>query len=261
MKRYALLGERLGHSLSVPVHQAIMDRTQVHGTYRLMEIPAIEFTQTASRLISLLDGFNVTIPFKETVIPLLDGLSPAARAIGAVNTVVKGDAVTGHNTDYAGFIAMLQHYGIDPRGQRCYVLGSGGTSKTACAALRDMGAQTVTVVSRNPGEEQIGYGQLAEEFSGVLVNTTPAGMLHRPDPCPIDPAVLPSVLARAKGVVDVIYNPPETLLTASAKAAGVSACTGLYMLVHQAVEAQALWQQRPLPQNLTHSLIKELKLF
>lgn len=260
MKHYALIGEKLGHSLSVPIHQAIFERLHIDADYRLIEIPKDEFSPTVRRLIAELDGFNVTIPYKQDVMPLLDAIVPEAQAIGAVNTVVKGAQVCGHNTDILGFTAMLRHYGIDPAGLPCYVLGGGGTSKTACAALERMGAKSVTVVSRRPGAGQIDYAQLNEAFSGILVNTTPAGMLYQKDPCPIDQAALPGILARAKGVVDVIYNPPETPLTAAAQAAGVPACTGLYMLIDQAVAAESLWQGYPMPDDLTETLMKELKL-
>lgn len=260
MKHYALVGEKLGHSLSVPIHQAIFRHLGLEADYRLIEIPRADFAPTIRRLMQELDGFNVTIPYKQEVMPLLEAIDPGARAIGAVNTVVTGGTIRGYNTDVLGFAAMLRHWGIDPAGQSCYVLGGGGTSHTACAALMRMGASRVTVVSRHPGPGQIGYAQLAREFSGVLVNTTPAGMLYQPDPCPIDPSLLPQVLSRATGVADVIYNPPETMLTAAAKAAGVPACTGLYMLIDQAVEAESLWQARPMPAGLTQTLMEELKL-
>lgn len=260
MKHYALIGEKLGHSLSVPIHEAIFQRLGIDADYRLIEIPRDAFAPTVRRLIEELDGFNVTIPYKQDVMPLLDEIAPGAQAIGAVNTVVKGAKVCGHNTDILGFTAMLRYYGIDPKDQPCYVLGGGGTSKTACAALERMGAKSVTVVSRHPGEEQIDYNQLNEQFSGILVNTTPAGMLYQKDPCPIDAASLPGILSRAKGVVDVIYNPPETVLTAAARAAGVPACTGLYMLIDQAVAAETLWQGYPMSDDLTETLMKELKL-
>ncbi len=260
MKHYALVGEKLGHSLSVPIHQAIFRHLGLEADYRLIEIPRGEFAPAIRRLIMELDGFNVTIPYKQEIMPLLEAIDPGARAIGAVNTVVKSGGSCGHNTDVIGFTAMLRHWGIDPRGKPCYVLGSGGTSHTACAALERMGAKSVTVVSRHPGQGQIDYARFAREFSGVLVNTTPAGMLHQPDTCPIDPALLPQVLSRATGVADVIYNPPETMLTAAARAAGVPACTGLYMLIAQAVAAEALWQNRPMPENLTQTLMEELKL-
>lgn len=260
MRHYALIGERLGHSLSVPIHQGIFQHLGIDADYRLIEIPRGEFAPTVRRLMQELNGFNVTIPYKQDIIPLLDEIDPAAKAIGAVNTVVMDGGAHGHNTDIIGFMAMLRHWGIDPAGQPCYVLGGGGTSRTACAALKRMGAQSVTVVSRHPEQGQIDYATFAREFSGVLVNTTPAGMLYQPDPCPFDTALLPQVIARATGVADVIYNPPETMLTAAARAAGVPACTGLYMLIDQAVAAEALWQGRPMPDDLTQTLMEELTL-
>lgn len=260
MKHYALIGERLGHSLSVPIHQAIFRHLGIEADYRLMEIPRDAFAPTVRHLMQELDGFNVTIPYKQEIIPMLDSIDPTAQAIGAINTVVMNGGAAGYNTDILGFTAMLRHWGIDPAGQPCYVLGSGGTSHTACAALMDMGAASVTVVSRHPAKGQMDYAQFAQAFSGVLVNTTPAGMLHQPDPCPIAPSLLPQVLSRATGVADVIYNPPETMLTAAAKAAGVPACTGLYMLIHQAVAAEALWQGHPMPDGLTQTLMEEMSL-
>lgn len=260
MKHYALLGERLGHSLSVPIHQAIFERLGIDADYRLIEIPRPSFASTARQLLGELDGFNVTIPYKEEIIPLLSDMDEGAKAIGSVNTVVAGQRPLGYNTDILGFTAMLRYFGIDPEGHPCYVLGTGGTSKTAQAALKLMGASRVTVVSRHPKGMEIGYDRLAEEFSGVLVNTTPAGMWPDVQGCPISQAALPGMLARAVGVVDVIYNPPETVLTAAAKASGVPACTGLYMLIDQAVAAERIWQPITLPADMTQTLMKELKL-
>lgn len=259
MRRFALIGEHLGHSLSVPIHQAIFRHLGLEDDYRLIEIPREELPHRVAALLTALDGFNVTIPYKQDVMPMLSLIDPQAEAIGAVNTV---DCATycGYNTDAEGFAAMLRRFGIDPAGQPCYVLGTGGTSHTACAALARMGASRVTVVSRHPAEGQISYARLAEEFSGVLVNTTPAGMLYQRDACPIAPDVLPIILRRATGVADVIYNPPETLLTRAARAAGVPVCTGMYMLIHQAVAAERIWQRRPIPDDLTDTLMKELKL-
>ena len=260
MKHYALIGEKLGHSLSVPIHEGIFRRLGIAADYRLIEIPRNRLACEVSRLLATLDGFNVTIPYKRDVISLLDEIDPAAQAIGAVNTVVTGSVSVGYNTDVTGFIAMLRRYGISPEGKPCYVLGSGGTSHTAVASLHRMGAKSVTVVSRHPGEEEISYAQLEQEFSGVLVNTTPAGMLYQQDTCPIREDALPGILRRATGVADIIYNPPETVLTAAARRLGVPACTGMTMLIAQAVEAESIWQGYPMPDGLTETLDKELKL-
>jgi len=260
MKHYALIGERLGHSLSVPIHEAIFRILGIDADYRLIEIPRENLASSIKNLLSTLDGFNVTIPYKTEVIPLLNELDPFAASIGAVNTV---DAHTrrGYNTDAPGFTAMLRHFHIDPEGKPAYILGGGGSSLTARTVMKNLNASSVHVVSRTPeGENQISYDdfhQLFPQTGGVIINTTPVGMWPHVDACPIRT----DVLKFACGVADIIYNPPETVLTAAAKAAGVPACTGLYMLIDQAVKAESIWQGISMPDGLTDTLLKEMKLF
>lgn len=258
MLHFALLGEKLGHSLSVPIHMHLYRRLGLSADYRLVEIPRDRFEEEAAQALQTFHGLNVTIPYKQAIMPLLDGVDSRAAAIGAVNTVTTHGERCGHNTDAAGFIGMLRHAGIDPAGKPCYCLGSGGASKAAVYALREMGAASVTVVSRHPEGDEIGYEQLCREFEGVLVNCTPAGMFPHPEGCPISDDALGSVMRRATGVADMIYNPPQTRLTAAAAACGVPACTGLYMLVRQAVEAEKLWLERDLPSGMTEDLMRDL---
>ncbi len=267
MKHYALIGEKLGHSLSRPIHEAIFDRIGVAAGYRIIEIPRDSFAQDVRHLLSTLDGFNVTIPYKQDVMPLLASIDPLAQAIGAVNTVCTGDAPRGYNTDAAGFSRMLLRYGLDPQGQETFILGSGGTAKTVRACLHHMGAKSVTVVSRHPeGEGQISYADFYEQFphiGGLIVNASSAGMWPRKDEdniCAIHPTRVDEMMRYATGVADVVYNPPETFLTQAAARAGLPWCTGLYMLIDQAVQAEAIWQGRDMPQGLTDTLMKELKL-
>lgn len=261
MKHYALIGEHLGHSMSVPIHEAIFRHMGIDADYRLVELPKATFVQDAQALIRQVDGFNITIPYKQDIMPLLDDIDDYAKAIGAVNTVLTGQRNLGYNTDAPGFATMLRMHGIDPAGQPCYVMGTGGTSKAIRAALCRMGASKVVMVSRSPKDDHtIDYAQLAEEFSGVLVNTTPAGMWPNVDGCPLTEDIRQSILRRATGVADAIYNPPETILTAAAKKLGVPACTGMTMLIAQAVEAESIWQGYSMPDDLTPTLVKELKL-
>ncbi len=163
MRHYALIGEKLGHSLSRPIHEAIFAHAGVDADYRLIEIPRDRFRQEAARLPQSLDGFNVTIPYKQDVMPLLAAIDPLAAAIGAVNTVVCGEmgGMRGCNTDAAGFMRMLDFYGLDVSGApHCFILGSGGTMKTVRACLKAMGARGVTVVSRHPGAgDEISYAE------------------------------------------------------------------------------------------------------
>ena len=259
MRHYALIGEHLGHSLSVPIHEAVFRRLGLDADYRLIGIPRDRLADEAPRLLRELDGFNVTIPYKREIMPFLTRIDPEAERIGAVNTVRTRPEAEGYNTDVGGFAAMLRHAGIDPAGRPCFVLGTGGASLAVCAALRRLGAAEVTTVSRHPAEGSISYGELPERFSGVLVNTTPVGMWPDVSGCPIDPAVLPLLLRRAEGVADVIYNPAETVLTAAARARGIPAITGLYMLIAQALEAEAIWQERPVPEDLIAELMEELQ--
>lgn len=231
---YGLIGARLGHSFSREIHGLLAD---YEYTLCELDVPGVArlFHERRFRAI------NVTIPYKETVIPLLDYVSPEAQRIGAVNTVVnRGGRLYGFNTDHSGARALLCHAGIDPRGRRALVLGSGGTSKTLSAVLRDMGAEDIRRVSRTPsGAGQINYADAYERYSDaeLIVNTTPVGMFPGLGASPIDLSRFP----RLCGVADVIYNPLRTLPVLEARQRGIPAEGGLYMLAAQAVFASALF--------------------
>lgn len=267
MRHYGLIGEKLGHSLSQPIHEAIFREMGVDADYRIIEIPKPDFIPRTKELLDTLDGFNITIPYKQDVMPLLTHIDPAAREIGAVNTVLC-DERKGYNTDAAGFMGMLRHYGIDPaKGEYSYILGSGGTAKTVRACLRMMGASTVITVSRHPeGAGQISYAEFYEAFprtGGTIVNASSAGMWPRKDEdniCAIHPSRVDEMMRYALGVADVVYNPPHTFLTQAAERAGVPWCTGLYMLVAQAVEAEKLWLKRDIPDELIEKIMREVAI-
>lgn len=267
MRHYGLIGEKLGHSLSVPIHEAIFREMGINADYRIIEIPREDFAGRTTQLLLELDGLNVTIPYKQDVMPLLTSIDPAAAEIGAVNTVLCKEK-RGFNTDAAGFIGMLRHYDIDPtRGEYSYILGSGGTAKTVLASLRMMGAKQVITVSRHPeGEGQISYADFYELFpqtGGTIVNASSAGMWPRQDEdniCAIHPSRVDEMMKYALGVADVVYNPPQTFLTKAAERAGVPWCTGLYMLVAQAVEAEKLWQGIDIPDEFIEKIMREVAI-
>ena len=231
---YGLIGARLGHSFSPEIHKKIADYP-----YELCEL-------TPDGVAQLMRGrsfraINVTIPYKETVIPMLDEISPEARRIGAVNTVVnRGGRLYGYNTDYSGAAALIRHAGVTPGGKKVLLLGTGGTSKTLHAVLSDMGASEIVTVSRTAGEGRVTYAEALARHTdaGVIVNTTPVGMFPHGDECPIDIGAFPALC----GVIDVIYNPLTTRLVAAARARGIPAECGLYMLAAQAVYASALFR-------------------
>ena len=159
---------------------------------------------------------------------------------------------------------MLRYFGMNPDGRPVFILGSGGAMRACRNAVERMGARETWVVSRSPKHaDEISYDDFYARFpdmGGLIVNTTPAGMYPRVEGCPIDTAHLTSIVARADGVADIIFNPAETVLTAAAKRAGTPACTGLYMLIAQAVEAESIWQGCSMPPNLAETLMKELHL-
>ena len=223
--RCGLLGEHLGHSFSPLIHGELADYS-----YTLCEVEKeslADFMKSGS-----LDAFNVTIPYKQAVIPYLDEISPEAAAIGAVNTVVRRSdgRLCGYNTDYFGFKYMLELLDIDVSGKKALILGRGGAALTVCAVLSDKGArETVMLGSSDNTPENIAKLSDAE----VIVNATPVGMY--PKSC-VSPINLASFGA-CKAVLDLIFNPARTELLIQAERLGIPCINGLPMLVAQAAKA------------------------
>ena len=247
--QYGLIGAKLGHSYSPAIHAELGDYD-----YRLYEQTEAEFTDLLRRRD--FRGLNVTIPYKKVAYRLCDALSDTARAVGSVNTlVVRPDgSLFGHNTDIGGFIAMLRHAGIGAAGRKAVILGSGGTSLTAQAALKRLGAREVVVVSR---QGPVDYDALYRDHADaeLLVNTTPVGMYPNNGRAAVDIARLPDL----RGVADVIYNPDKTALILDAEARGIPCAGGLYMLVDQAREAAETFTGRAIPESETdriHALLR-----
>lgn len=230
---YGLIGERLGHSYSCEIHEQIADYQ-----YELREIRREDLPEFFAKREFL--GINVTIPYKEAVMPLLDEISDTAKAVGAVNTVVnRGGRLSGYNTDLAGMAAMLRKAGIDPAGKKALILGTGGTSKTARAVLKQLGAADVTLVSRSGKEGGVTYDEAAVICADteIIINTTPVGMYPNIGAKPIDISLFPKLC----GVADAIYNPLRSELISDAAERGIPCTGGLYMLAAQAVYARALF--------------------
>lgn len=264
-KRYALLGRRLGHSLSPRIHGLIFLFTALEGVYELTEVePGGVAGYMESLRESGIAGLNVTIPYKRTVMPYLDSLSPEALEIGAVNTVVLGEgALAGYNTDYFGFSRMLAMAGIPVRGQKALILGTGGSARAVYCALRDGGAAGIALASRDPARAAgqfgdapvIGYDGLAPAHGfDLLVNCTPVGMFPDVDGCPLSR----DRIAGFRYVADLIYNPVETRLLAEARAAGARCVNGLFMLIAQAVRAQELWNSVTLEDGVIERIYRRM---
>ena len=220
-----LLGRKLGHSYSPQIHAMLGNYA-----YHLFE-------QEPEELETFLKNgdfraINVTIPYKKDVIPYLDELTPTARKMGAVNTIVRREdgSLLGHNTDYYGFSSLLKRSGMDVAGKKVLVLGSGGASQTVCAVLKERNA-CVAVISRS-GENN--YDNLSRhEDAALIVNTTPVGMYPNTGISPVDLRLFPKL----KCVLDVVYNPARTQLLLDAESRGIPCENGLWMLVAQAKEA------------------------
>lgn len=243
---YGLLGEKLGHSFSPQIHSALAGYD-----YRLLPTPPEEVEELFRR--RAFKGLNVTIPYKQAVIPLCDEIDPRAADIGAVNTVVNRDGrLTGYNTDIDGLVYLARRAGVDMAGKKVVVLGSGGTSRTARAAARELGAAQVVVVSRH-GEDN--YENLSRHADAqVLVNTTPVGMYPNCGQAAVSLAGFPCLT----GVLDVVYNPLRTALLMEAQQRGIPCACGLPMLVAQAKRAAELFTGELIPDSRTEQVLATL---
>ena len=225
--RYCLIGERLSHSYSAEIHK---------GTgldYKLVEVPRGKLSDF---LKEGYDGFNVTIPYKKEIIPLLDGVNGAAANIGAVNTVVrKNGGYYGYNTDLEGMRYALSRKNIVLTDKNVMILGSGGTSDTANALCIAENAKSVVKVSRSGAVNYDNcYGYKNTE---VIINATPVGMFPDIGFSPVNLSRFPNL----KSVFDCVYNPFKTALILQAEKLGVKRSDGLPMLVMQALAAQKIW--------------------
>ncbi len=247
-KVYGLLGRKLGHSWSVPIHAALGC-----AGYRLYELEPEKLTAFLRR--TDIGGLNVTIPYKRDVMPLCDEIDPAAADIGSVNTLVRGadGKLRGYNTDIDGFCYMARRAGIGFAGKKVVVLGSGGASLTAQAAARREGAQEITVISRSGPDN---YGNLDRHADAeIVVNTTPVGMYPGNGAAPVDLSAFP----RCEGVLDVIYNPRRTALLLQAEALGIPCCDGLPMLVAQAKTAEERFFGKPISDEENERILSQLR--
>jgi len=267
-----LIGFPLGHSLSPKIHAAALIACGLQGDYSLFPIPP-EDTQALKDLLTRvrtreLHGLNVTIPHKQNVIPLLDELTPTAKAIGAVNTIyLKDEKLIGDNTDALGFLSDLKQafHSSFLIPHSALVLGAGGSARAVVYALLNDGWQ-VTIATRRIEQAQ----QLAQSFPNyqlpvtnftdlqpstfnLLVNTTPLGMSPNIETSPLPEN---TVLSKSTFVYDLVYNPRETRLVKDARAQGLQATTGLGMLIEQAALAFELWTRHNPPREILRASVE-----
>jgi len=262
--RLALLGYPLSHSLSPIMHTAALEAAGLQGWgYEAMPVELERLAQ-AMAIIRGNDyaGANVTVPHKEAIIPFLDGLTPVAEAIGAVNTIVKqGGQLIGHNTDAAGLLADLHAHDVHVSRRPVLILGAGGAARAVVAACAGVGAQ-IRLIARRREQAQslmtndqllgvfdwtpLGFLQ-ASDNCALILNTTPLGMMPYIDASPwLDGTPFPPDAF----VYDLVYNPAETLFVRQARAAGLRAATGLGMLIEQGALAFELWTGKSAPREV-----------
>lgn len=248
--KYGLIGEKLSHSFSKEIHEALTD--YVYEIRELTPDEVAPFLEARE-----FEGINVTIPYKEKVIPYLDSVSDAAKKIGAVNTVKNVDGkLIGDNTDFYGMREMILRANIEIEGKKVLILGTGGTSKTSRAVAADLGAREIITVSRKAGENTVTYETAIDihNDADVIINTTPLGMYPNPDAIPIDIKKFPNLT----GVIDAVYNPLRTRLILDAEAEGIPATGGLMMLILQAARAAEIFLGTPLDEEKVEKVIKKI---
>lgn len=248
MRHFGLIGRSLGHSFSAKFFNGKFKAEEIAADYTLIETDDIT---TIDSLISTygLEGFNVTIPYKESIIPHLDELSDNAREIGAVNCVVISDGrKVGHNTDIVGIEASLQWLDLDSK-PKALILGTGGASKAVQYALKRHDIE-YKVVSRDASRGDVTYAELTSEMVAehkLIINTTPVGMSPDVDSAP---AIDYLAVGEEHRLFDLVYNPANTRFLAMGKERGAQTMGGMLMLQTQAIASWHLWQEKTEPTDI-----------
>lgn len=248
---YGLIGEKLGHSASKEIHGKLADYT-----YELRELDREEFAPFMEKREFL--AINVTIPYKQDVIPYLSYIDGDAEAIGAVNTIVnRGGQLYGYNTDMPGFIYMVKNNNIDIEKKKTVILGNGGVSQAIQAAVKKMGASEMIIVGhRTIKKGVITYEECFEKHSDaeIIINASPVGMYPNVDASPVDLAHFP----KCRAVIDAIANPLTTKIVAQARELGMAGITGLEMLVAQAKYAVEIFLDTKIPEEKIDEIYREM---
>ena len=247
---YGLIGEHLGHSFSKVIHGKLDDYD-----YILKEIPR-EGLDAFMRQRDF-KAINVTIPYKQAVIPYLDHISDTAKRIGAVNTIVnRGGELWGYNTDFGGMKALIARCGLELKGRKVLICGTGGTSLTAMAVAESLGAAEVYRLSRSGRDGALSYEEAYEQHGDaqILINTTPCGMFPKVDGMAVEPGRFPKL----EGAVDAVYNPLRSAFVRAVRGCGGAAEGGLYMLVMQAVQAWEIFTNQSCSPQKAEQVYREM---
>ena len=246
--KFGLLGRTLGHSFSPRIHNALGNTN-----YELFEREPSQLQEFFAD--PELQGINITFPYKVNALETCDVVDPRAERIGCVNTMVRKDGKWhGYNTDYDGFVFTLKHASIDVSGKECIILGDGASSATVHVALEDLGAKSITHLSRKTAPlytDAPNYYETAQ----IIINCTPIGMY------PHNPASLIDIMqfSKLEGVVDLIYNPRRTVLLLQAEMMDIPHCDGLPFLLAQGVEAANHFQGESFGTNEIEQILRDMR--
>lgn len=253
--RFAVLGQSLPHTWSPYIHNSLFDAAGLDAIYLPVTVPPERLGSVTDVFRSCFSGFNVTIPYKEKILPFLDDVDEAARVCGAVNTVeIRNGRMIGHITDGLGMLRAIEEKGVETHQADVLILGGGGAARVAGYAFLSRGGRVTFAVrdtqkgdalahalakTQQDGLRRLSVRPLADcaEAHDILINCTPVGMYPHVDACPVSA----DVIARCRAVFDAVYNPRETRLLALARQNGLPTIEGLGMLFYQAVEAQKFW--------------------
>lgn len=246
--KFGLLGRTLGHSFSPRIHNALGNTN-----YELFEREPSQLQEFFAN--PELQGINITFPYKVNALEACDVVDPRTERIGCVNTMVRKDGKWhGYNTDYDGFVFTLKHAGIDVSGKECIILGDGASSATVHVALEDLGAKSITHLSRKTAPLYTDAPNYYETTQ-IIINCTPIGMY------PHNPASLIDIMqfSKLEGVVDLIYNPRRTILLLQAEMMDVPHCDGLPFLVAQGVEAANHFQGESFGTKEVEQILRDMR--
>ena len=253
--RFAVLGQSLPHTWSPYIHNSLFDAAGLDAVYLPVTVPPERLGSVTDVFRSCFSGFNVTIPYKEKILPFLDDVDEAARVCGAVNTVeIRNGRMIGHITDGLGMLRAIEEKGVETHQADVLILGGGGAARVAGYAFLSRGGRVTFAVrdtqkgdtlahalaqTQQDGLHRLSVRPLADcaEAHDILINCTPVGMYPHVDACPVSA----DAIARCRALFDAVYNPRETRLLALARQNGLPAIEGLGMLFYQAVEAQKFW--------------------
>lgn len=253
--RFAVLGQSLPHTWSPYIHNSLFDAAGLDAVYLPVTVPPERLGSVTDVFRSCFSGFNVTIPYKEKILPFLDDIDEAAQVCGAVNTVeIRNGRMIGHITDGLGMLRAIEERGVETHQADVLILGGGGAARVAGYAFLSRGGRVTFAVrdaqkgnalahalakTQQDGLRRLSVRPLADcaEAHDILINCTPVGMYPHVDACPVSA----DAIARCRAVFDAVYNPRETRLLTLARQNGLPAIEGLGMLFYQAVEAQKFW--------------------